>query len=118
MYMIMNMHVSYNFTINVNLFSNAYKKWCDFWNDYQTFIVHYQCSAEIESRQQKKFQSEFPLIEQEFLHILSEHNHPPFLLYNKPIRQLFDRAYHQLPSLNPPQRLTLIRSRIPIDTVN
>ena len=63
-----------------------------------------------------------------YLYSRPHHRHPyrvmmlymnrSFLLYNKPIRQLFDRAYHQLPSLNPPSRLTLIRFRIPIDTVN
>ncbi|CAF0804466.1 unnamed protein product [Rotaria sordida] len=117
---------------------DAYNKWLSFWNEFVAFIkastnpgrFHIRgYNAEIEGRQRKKFHRELPIIEQEFLNILSEHNDPLFMYDNVPIRQKFDEAHQQVPSiampLNTPGRtpttsrllgLTPVRSRTPVTT--
>ncbi|CAF3117056.1 unnamed protein product [Rotaria sp. Silwood2] len=117
---------------------DAYNKWLSFWNEFVAFTkastnpgrFHIRgYNAEIEGRQRKKFHRELPIVEQEFLNILSEHNDPLFMYDNVPIRQKFDEAHQQVPSiaipLNTPGRtpivsrllgLTPVRSRTPVTT--
>ncbi|CAF4969469.1 unnamed protein product [Rotaria sp. Silwood1] len=117
---------------------DAYNKWFSFWNEFVAFTkastnpgrFHIRgYNAEIEGRQRKKYHRDLPIIEQEFLNILSEHNDPLFMYDNVPIRQKFDEAHQQVPSiampLNTPGRtpttsrllgLTPVRSRTPVTT--
>ena len=88
-------------------------------------------NAEIEGRKRKKFHRELPIIEQEFLNILSEHDDPIFLIDNVPIRQKFNEAHQKIPAatlpMNTPGRtpaaprllgLTPVRSKTPMTTVS
>lgn len=81
----------------------------------------------MEGRKRKKFQRELPIIEQEFLNVLSEQNDPTFLVDDVPIRQKVDEAHQQIPAATMPVNtpaaprllgLTPIRSRTPVTTVS
>lgn len=53
-------------------------------------------NAELESRQRKKFQRQMPIVEKEFLEILSRNEPPTFFIDNQPIRQRVEQIRRQL----------------------
>ncbi|CAM4874743.1 unnamed protein product [Rotaria socialis] len=117
---------------------DAYDRWLSFWNEFVLFTkastdpgrFHVRgYNAEIEGRKRKRFHRELSIIEQEFLNILSENNDPLFLIDNISIRQKFDEAHQQIPTITLPINmpgktpttsrllgLTPVRSRTPVIT--
>lgn len=86
---------------------DAYEKWLRFWNEFVAFQksstdpARFRTrgyNAQVEGRQRKKFLRELPLIEEEFLRMLSEHADEVFLIGDVPIREKFEQAHHQVPA--------------------